>query len=110
MRIERSCLILLVCVLARCASSVASAPTCSSGECEALLREVVIENIELQAHNSEDAVRARYAIESAQDRAAKAEAVAKQNDWMARWGLPIGAVGTAAVWSVVMIVLEGLKK
>ena len=91
MLIVRRCLVSLVLVSTACASSAASLPiNAELEECTELVRGLMMESIVVSARE-----------EICSKRVAKAEERASVNEWLARWGLPIGGIGGATLAAVV---------
>ncbi len=113
MLIGRLCLTLLALNLAACASShAASAPSSEMivasndlHECTELVRDLVRETIDLTAAMDISAVGDSARANICKQRIEVAEKRASQNEWLARWGLPLGGLGGATVAAVVAALL-----
>ncbi len=97
MPIVRLYLLLLAIASVGCASSAASVPVGVSAEldeCTELVRGLLSDNIGTSARE-----------EICQQRAAAAEKRADKNEWLSRWGLPLGGIGGATIATVLTVLL-----
>lgn len=111
MRIAGLCLTL---PLLACAGANSSSLPSSAGseldECTGLVRGLMKDNIALEASRDSQAVNASAELSKCSARASAAEKMALKNEWMARFGLPLGVGITAAIMGSILATLEALRK
>lgn len=112
MRTEKLFSLWLVTVFSGCASNASLSPTSMAVieanelyECTELVRGLMLANTDLESAGDIANIREIAGDKICKNRVDAAEKRASQNEWLARWGLPIGSLGGATIAAVVAALL-----